>query len=486
MASLTDYGFPFNSVASDRTYNADVWRDYFKNLFTDGVVPDKLNEMVITESDTPAKSVKVGTGFVIIQGVQYGIETAQTLAITDNASGDDRIDRVVARLDYTNRTAELDILQGTPSATPSAPALTQNATTYEISLAQIYVSNGFTTILNANITDERAFAKVNVIFDADFLNSQSPSYYLARTNHTGTQLASTISNFASTVRSTVLTGLSTATNAVISTADSILTALGKLQSQITNHIGSSGSSHGTATTSTNGFMSSADKSKLDGIESGAEVNTVDSVDGRTGSVTLTDKYEPKNSNIQSHISSTSNPHSVDKADVGLGSVANYGVASQAEADAGAVDTKYMTPLKTMQAMVTRDSKGQIVPSTLIQNFSNLVYNKGSGYEWIPMGSITINPQNEPHCLLRIIPIQSTSLIAVRLKDGSGNFYFSTTPDPEDSDPPVSELDGYFPNLISTYNKGSITLYVEGFTPFTAEQTWELDFELYSAKKGVWE
>jgi hypothetical protein len=155
MASLTDFGFPFNSVTSDRTYNADVWRDYFKNLFTNGVVPNKLNELAVTESDTPAKSVKVGTGFVIIQGVQYGIETAQTLAITDNASGDGRIDRVVARLDYTNRTAELDILQGTPSATPSAPALTQNATTYEISLAQVYVSNGFTTILNANITDER-------------------------------------------------------------------------------------------------------------------------------------------------------------------------------------------------------------------------------------------------------------------------------------------------------------------------------------------
>jgi hypothetical protein len=292
----------------------------------------------------------------------------------------------------------------------------------------VELSNGYSTITTSEITDERIYSKIKVMFDADFLDGQLPSYYLDRANHTGTQPSSTISDFAATVRSTVLNGLSTATNAVISAADSILTALGKLQAQIT-----------------------------------ANKNTADT-----------------------HISSTSNPHSVDKADVGLGSVANYGVASQAEADAGAVDTKYMTPLKTMQAMVARDSKGQIVPGTLIQNFSNLVYNKGSGYEWIPMGSITINPQNEPHCLLRIIPIQSTSLIAVRLKDGSGNFYFSTTPDPEDSDPPVSELDGYFPNLISTYNKGSITLYVEGFTPFTAEQTWELDFELYSAKKGVWE
>lgn len=54
-----------------------------------------------------------------------------------------------------------------------------------------------------------------------------------RTNHTGTQAASTISDFAATVRAVVLTGLSTATSTVITATDSILTALGKLQAQVT-------------------------------------------------------------------------------------------------------------------------------------------------------------------------------------------------------------------------------------------------------------
>lgn len=53
-----------------------------------------------------------------------------------------------------------------------------------------------------------------------------------RANHTGTQLASTISDFADTVRGTVLTGLSTATTTVISASDTLLVALGKLQGQI--------------------------------------------------------------------------------------------------------------------------------------------------------------------------------------------------------------------------------------------------------------
>jgi hypothetical protein len=60
----------------------------------------------------------------------------------------------------------------------------------------------------------------------------------SRANHSGSQLASTISDFASTVLATVLTGLSLATSSVISATDTVLTALGKLQAQVTS-LGSS-------------------------------------------------------------------------------------------------------------------------------------------------------------------------------------------------------------------------------------------------------
>jgi len=59
-----------------------------------------------------------------------------------------------------------------------------------------------------------------------------------RANHSGSQLASTISDFASTVLATVLTGLNLATSSVISATDTVLTALGKLQAQVTS-LGSS-------------------------------------------------------------------------------------------------------------------------------------------------------------------------------------------------------------------------------------------------------
>lgn len=79
-----------------------------------------------------------------------------------------------------------------------------------------------------------------------------------------------------------------------------------------------------ATTTTNGLMSSTDKSKLDGIAQNADVSPVKSVNGKTGAVRVT------------------------KNDVGLTSVQNYAIASQAEAEAGTVSNRYMTPQRTRQ------------------------------------------------------------------------------------------------------------------------------------------
>lgn len=57
---------------------------------------------------------------------------------------------------------------------------------------------------------------------------------LNRANHTGTQLAATISDFAATVLATVLTGLSLATGTAVTATDTVLVAIGKLQKQITD------------------------------------------------------------------------------------------------------------------------------------------------------------------------------------------------------------------------------------------------------------
>lgn len=86
------------------------------------------------------------------------------------------------------------------------------------------------------------------------------------------------------VMNAVLTGLSLTTNAAISATDSILGALGKLQKQITDHLGSGGTAHAGATSSTAGFMSSTDKAKLDAVTLavlGSEIQITPTSNGQT-------------------------------------------------------------------------------------------------------------------------------------------------------------------------------------------------------------
>ena len=72
-----------------------------------------------------------------------------------------------------------------------------------------------------------------------------------------------------------------------------------------------------ASTTVNGLMSKTDKAKLDGIA--------------------------VNANNYVHPGNGTNPHGTSKADVGLGSVQNYGIATIAEVDAVTRDDVYVTP-----------------------------------------------------------------------------------------------------------------------------------------------
>lgn len=54
--------------------------------------------------------------------------------------------------------------------------------------------------------------------------------------------------------------------------------------------------------------------------------------------------------LTSHVADMSNPHQTTKAQVGLGSVQNYGVATTLQAQAGTANNSYMTPLRTAEAI----------------------------------------------------------------------------------------------------------------------------------------
>ena len=66
-----------------------------------------------------------------------------------------RIDRIVMRYDAGARAASLQVLQGTASSTPTAPAISRTELIYDLCLAEIRRPAGSTSVTAADITDTR-------------------------------------------------------------------------------------------------------------------------------------------------------------------------------------------------------------------------------------------------------------------------------------------------------------------------------------------
>lgn len=92
--------------------------------------------------------VKVAPFIAHVDGAWYYNQTDKALTIDAENSSLTRIDRVVVTADFSARETRLEILKGTASANPAAPALTQNHwVKWQISLARVTVTaNGITAV----------------------------------------------------------------------------------------------------------------------------------------------------------------------------------------------------------------------------------------------------------------------------------------------------------------------------------------------------
>lgn len=149
---MTENSRFFDSASyTEAQFNQVLARIMEKN----GYVAGLGSELAVIQHNPAGMSVDVGTGEAWINGAWYENTVAlqKTIAAADPTNP--RIDRVVLRLSWSANSIILAILQGTPAGSPTAPALTQNSSTWELSLAQVLVGAGVTSILTANITDER-------------------------------------------------------------------------------------------------------------------------------------------------------------------------------------------------------------------------------------------------------------------------------------------------------------------------------------------
>ena len=126
-------------------------------------------DMKVSQSATPAMSVQVSDGHALILGTETATQSqyiayndaAVTLAIAAANPTNARIDRVVIAVQDSyysgaNNQVLYQVVTGTPSGSPVAPSAPANS----ITLAYVLVGAGVTTIVDANITDTRTFAKM--------------------------------------------------------------------------------------------------------------------------------------------------------------------------------------------------------------------------------------------------------------------------------------------------------------------------------------
>ena len=136
------------------------------------VDPGKGSKLKVTQTGSPSMGVIVGSGHAKIGGTEsskqgaYGVmnDADLTLTVTAAHGSLNRIDLVVFKVEDSqysgaNNTSSLVMVDGTPASSPVAPTAPANS----IVLAEVLVSAGVSTIVNANITDQRRFAGTGII-----------------------------------------------------------------------------------------------------------------------------------------------------------------------------------------------------------------------------------------------------------------------------------------------------------------------------------
>lgn len=125
--------------------------------FTSGVFSG-AEDFPVTAAGGLKVTVGAGRGWVHpsrFTGYSITKREADTLTMPLADPALPRIDRIVMRYDAGARAASLQVLQGTASSTPTAPAISRTELIYDLCLAEITRPAGSTSITTGQITDTR-------------------------------------------------------------------------------------------------------------------------------------------------------------------------------------------------------------------------------------------------------------------------------------------------------------------------------------------
>lgn len=166
------YGLFWNSVDSDRLYDADSFSEWLRKFFTTGVFDGELQ---VTSAG--GMDVSVSAGYANVEGKVRFFDSATKLTLATAGATYPRIDTIVVERNDTDRKITIKAITGTYSANPTATAPVRANNVYQIVLAQIYVAAGATAITQAAITDTRKDTSLCGIVAATVKNPDFGQWY---------------------------------------------------------------------------------------------------------------------------------------------------------------------------------------------------------------------------------------------------------------------------------------------------------------------
>lgn len=180
---MTKTYLPFDAGAGSGVTEA-MWSKMARYWVTSGVLavpqglPTLSTDPLLVFGDSSGRQVKVNSGSAWVMGHYYENDAQEILAIAPADATNPRIDRVVLRLNWSANIVDTAVIPGTPAATPIAPDLVRDTTSWDVPLALVRVNAAVVTITAGNVTPGRLFAgSVDnpVIFRVDPLLVASPS-----------------------------------------------------------------------------------------------------------------------------------------------------------------------------------------------------------------------------------------------------------------------------------------------------------------------
>jgi hypothetical protein len=177
-----------------------AWFDSF-------VLTERGTDMEVTAQSPAAAQLDVSTGVAIFEiedgdgnvfMIEFELEEAEEVTIANNASGNPRIDIIVAKYDNTvdpnvdaDNVGTITVVQGTPAGSPTAPAVPANC----IKIAEVYVANGASVFDESTVTDFRVPVTMrNMQIAPAASGDQIPSLQRAIASATPVQLGTVVLN----------------------------------------------------------------------------------------------------------------------------------------------------------------------------------------------------------------------------------------------------------------------------------------------------